>query len=88
MREPLVMVTASLMQNMMQIYKKDAYFVTKLFWGNFGINSLGALGVKSPHGGAIRSRVSCSLVWRSCGGFLAIIYHSCGTQALDKTLRV
>ena len=47
------MVTASLVQNMLQIHKKSTYFVTKLFWGNFRKKSLGALGVESPRGGVI-----------------------------------
>ena len=52
-REPLEMVTASLMQNMEQIRKKNTYLVTKLFLKVFGKSSVGALGVESPHGGAI-----------------------------------
>ena len=32
MREPLEMVTTSLMQNMVQIRKKNTYFVTKLLF--------------------------------------------------------
>ena len=53
MREPLEIVTASLMQNMAQIRKTNTYFVTKRFFCNFGKSSLGALGVECPHGGAI-----------------------------------
>ena len=53
MREPLEMVTASLMQNMVQIRKKNIHFVTKLCFRNFGKSYFGALGVESPHGGAI-----------------------------------
>ena len=48
-----IYVTASLMQNMVQIRKENTYFVTKLFLGNFGRSSFGALVVESPHGGAI-----------------------------------
>ena len=47
------MVTASLMQNMVQIRKKNTYFVIKLLWGELGKSSFGALGVESPPGGAI-----------------------------------
>ena len=36
MREPLEMVTAPPMQNMVQIHKKNNYFVTKLLFGNVG----------------------------------------------------
>ena len=53
MREPLEMLRASLMQNMVQIRKKNTYFVTKLLFINFGNSSLGHLGVESPHGGAM-----------------------------------
>ena len=35
MREPLEMVTASLMQNMVQIHKKNIYFATKIIFGLF-----------------------------------------------------
>ena len=55
MREPLEMITASRMQNIVQIRKKSTYFVTKLFFGSFGKSSFGALGVESPHGRAIYS---------------------------------
>ena len=53
MREPLEVVTASLMQDMVQIRKTNIYFATKLFGGIFGKGSFGALGVESLHGGAI-----------------------------------
>ena len=53
MREPLEMVTASLMQNMVHICKKNMYFVAKLLFRMFGKSYFGALGVESPHGGAI-----------------------------------
>ena len=55
MREPLEMVTASLMEYIVQIRKKNIYFVTKLFFQSFGKSSFGAFGVESPHGGAILS---------------------------------
>jgi hypothetical protein len=45
MRETLDIVTASLMQNIV----RDPFF----FFGLFGKRSFGALGVESPHGGAI-----------------------------------
>jgi hypothetical protein len=35
MREPLEMVTASRMQNMVEIHKKNICFVTKLFFEIF-----------------------------------------------------
>ena len=54
MREPLEMHTASRMQNMLEIRTKNTYFVTILLFGNFGKSSFGALGVESPHGGAIQ----------------------------------
>ena len=53
MREPLEMVTASLMQNMVQIRKENIYFVTKLLFESFGKRYLGALGVESPYRVAI-----------------------------------
>ena len=51
MREPWEMVTASRMQNMVQIRKKNSYFVTKLLFLKIGKSYFGALGVESPHGG-------------------------------------
>ena len=48
MREPLEKVTASLMQNLMQIRKKNTYIVINSLFQFFG-----ALGVESPHGGAM-----------------------------------
>ena len=56
MREPLEIVTASRMQNMVEIRKKNTCFVTKLFWGILGKSSFGALGVQSPNGGAINHK--------------------------------
>ena len=46
MRETVEMVTASLIQNMVQI-RKTKYFVTEMLF------PFGALGVESPHSGAI-----------------------------------
>ena len=56
MREQLEIVTASRMQNMVEIRKNNIYFVTILLFLNFGKSSFGSLGVESPHGGAIRWR--------------------------------
>ena len=47
------MVTGSLMQNMVQICKKNTYFVTKLLFNYFRKSYVGALGIESPHSGAI-----------------------------------
>ena len=49
MRETLEMVTASRIQNI----KKNTCFVTILLFRNVRESSFGALGVESPHGGAI-----------------------------------
>ena len=54
MRETLEMVTVSLMQDMVHIRKKAIYFATKLLLETFE-KYFGALGVESPHGGAINS---------------------------------
>jgi len=62
MREPLEMVRASLMQNMVQIRKKNTCFATNLFLKHFGKKSLGAFGVDSPHGGTMGSKAKV-LVW-------------------------
>ena len=51
MRKTLEMVTASSMQIMVQISKKNIYFVTKLLFVVFSVE--GAIGFQSPHGGAI-----------------------------------
>ena len=53
MWEPLEIFTALLMQTMVQIRKKNTYFVTRLLFWNVGKSSFGALGVESPHGWAI-----------------------------------
>ena len=53
MREPLEAVTASLMQNMVQIRKKNNYFMAILLFVILGKSSFGALGVESPHVGAM-----------------------------------
>ena len=54
MREPLEMITVWRMQNMVEIRKKNIYFVTKSLFENKNLkSSCGALGVESPHGGAI-----------------------------------
>ena len=54
MLEPLGMYTASCMQSMVQIRKKNTYFVTNLLFGLFWKSCFGALGVESPRGGAIK----------------------------------
>ena len=51
MLETLEMVKASRMQNMVEIRKKNTSFVTKSF--SIKKTYFGALGVESPHGGAI-----------------------------------
>ena len=53
MREPLEIATASLMQNLVQIRKKSYYSVTKISFSEILEKTFGALGVESPHGGAI-----------------------------------
>ena len=55
MREPLEMVTVSRMQKMVEIRKKNTYFVTILLFLKFWKKFSGALGVESPHGGAIKT---------------------------------
>ena len=47
MREPLEMVTASLMQNMVPILKKNMYFVTKTF-SNLGKSYFGLSALRTP----------------------------------------
>ena len=54
MREALEMVTASRMQNMVQVRKKNVYFMTKILLELYEKSSFGAIGVESPHGGAIK----------------------------------
>ena len=53
MRERLEMFTATLMQNMVQIRKRNTYFVTELFFRIFEKSSFVALEVEKPHGGAM-----------------------------------
>ena len=55
MRESLEMVTASLMQGMVQIRKENTYFVTKLLFEMLEKVLWGDIGVESPHGGAMIS---------------------------------
>ena len=52
MWKPLEMHAASRMRNIVQIRKTNAYFVTTYFF-LFCKSVFGALGVESPHGGAI-----------------------------------
>ena len=53
------------MQNMVDVRKKNAYFATNLFLWNVWKNYFGALGVESPHGGAMEPHdwyaISCKL---------------------------
>ena len=54
MREPWEMYAASRMQNMAQIRKSNAYSETNIaFSFFFVVFTFEALGVESPHGGAI-----------------------------------
>ena len=53
MRKPVEMYTVSRMQNVVQIRKKNVYFVTNSLVRQFWKSSLGALGVESPRGVAI-----------------------------------
>ena len=66
MRETLEMITVSRMQNMVEIRKKNTYFVTILLFWNFGKSSFGALGVEIPHGGAISSHLTHKLARSVC----------------------
>ena len=66
MRKPLEMYIASRMQNMVQIRARSVGFTTKLLFDIFPNFSFGALGVESPHGGAIGSAgclVSSAAAW-------------------------
>ena len=54
MLEPLEMVTASCMQNMVEIRKGDTYFVT-IFFFFFCSFTFRALGVESPGEGAMEA---------------------------------
>ena len=73
------MVTASLMQKV-QIRKKNIYFLTKLFLGNFEKSSFGALGIESPHGGAmlVCSGYLCLSVGASSVGNYAVGWEEAG----------
>ena len=53
MRGQLEMVTASRIQNIVEIRKKSKEFVTRLSIRNFVKSSFGVLGVERPHTGAI-----------------------------------
>ena len=59
MREPLKMFTASLMQNMVQIRKKNAYFVIELFYEIFGKSPFWLSALRAPMVGPLR--------WYRCG---------------------
>ena len=73
MREPLEMVTASPMQNMVHIREKHTYFVTKLLFWILGNSSFGALGVESPHSGAIKHKLSPNQKHRI---YVHLFFHS------------
>ena len=73
---PLEMVIASRMQKMVQIRKKNMYVVTNLPFFCFDKSYLGALGVQSPDGGAIKiwfylflddSLMICSICFKDHG---------------------
>ena len=53
MQEPLEIVTASRMQNIVQFRKKNAYLATYICSFSFIAFTFRALGVESPRGGAI-----------------------------------
>ena len=62
MWETLEMHTASRMQDMVQNRKENACFATNFFFLNFRKRSFGALGVESPHGGAIVVNRLCTYI--------------------------
>ena len=51
MREPLRMITATLMQDMVQISKKNAYLETHFVFLNFGKVFLGLSALRAPRWG-------------------------------------
>ena len=57
MREPFEMVTALLMQNMVQLRKENTYFVTNLFLEILEAVLLGLSALRAPtvHSGAMKS---------------------------------
>jgi hypothetical protein len=61
MREPSEMITVLRMQNMVEIRKKKHLFRDQIIFGKKK-SSFGALGVESPHGGAITTEFSISQV--------------------------
>ena len=63
MRKPLEIITVLRMQNIMEIHKKNICFVTKSLFGKKIKSSFGALGLKSPHGGAIMSEATQKGSW-------------------------
>ena len=64
MRESLEMVTASRMLNMVQICNICFNFLLNLFSRNVRKRPFEALGVESPHGGAMQIHMSISLRFR------------------------
>ena len=53
MRKPLEMITNLRMQNIMEIRKKNNLFRDQSLFQKYFKKNVGALGVESPHGGAI-----------------------------------
>ena len=53
MRKPLEMITNLRMQNMVEIHKKNNLFRDQITFSKILKKNVGALGVESPHGGAI-----------------------------------
>ena len=64
MREPLEMVTASLMQNIVQIRKKKHLFRDQFIFLKVGKSSVGALGVESPTVGPFKDVPSVAIAIR------------------------
>ena len=79
MRETLEIVTALLMQNMVQIREKNTYFVTELFFELFEKVIFGLSALRAPTGGAIRLLVSF------CTYALYFLLASPQTSSLDST---
>ena len=74
MQESLEMVTASRMQNMVEIRKKNTCFLTILFFRICWKSSFGALGVESPYGGdmEVEDAVTVEDGWESMAAAIAM----------------
>ena len=72
MREPLEMVTASLMQNMVQIRTKNKYFVTKSYFLIFGKVLLGLSTLRAPTVGPFVNFLTLSQVYHGACSKLAV----------------